>query len=56
MTFSKTLKPCESSYLRPHPGVPPDVVIHPQLQMVQAGNRIQDVVFIVHIEGIGEFL
>lgn len=43
-------------YLRPHSWVPSDIVVDPQFQMVQTGNRIQDVVLIVYVERICEFI
>lgn len=45
-----------AGYLRPHAGVPAGVVAAPQLQVPGGNQRIQHVVLVVHVEGVGEVL
>lgn len=42
------------AYLRLHPGVPADVVAHPQLEVAHAGHGIQDVVGVAHVQGVSK--
>lgn len=44
----------EETYLRFHAGVPADVVADPQLEVPHAGHRVQDVVGVAHVQGVGE--
>lgn len=44
------------NYLRPHPRVPPYVVIYPQFQTANTRDGIQHVVVVAHEEGVGEFV
>lgn len=46
----------EAGYLWSHARVPAGVVAAPQLQMSGGDQRIQNVVLIVHIEGVSEVL
>lgn len=46
----------EAGYLWSHAWVPAGVVAAPQLQMSGGDQRIQNVVLIVHIEGVNEVL
>jgi len=43
-------------YLRPHARVPAGVVTGPQLQVSGGDQRTQDVVLVVHVEGVGEVI
>lgn len=45
-----------AGYLRPHAGVPAGVVAAPQLQVPGGDQRVQHMVLIVHVEGVGEVL
>lgn len=46
--------PLASLYLWSHAWVPASVVAAPQLQMPGRYHRVQDVVLVVHIKGVGE--
>ena len=46
----------QCNHLGSHPRVPAHIVAHPQLQVPQTGQWIQHMVFIVHIEWVGEVL
>lgn len=53
---SNILYTTRAGYLWSHAWVPAGVVAAPQLQMSGGNQRIENVVLIVHIEGVGEVL
>jgi hypothetical protein len=54
------IQPCKResrfTYLLLDPGIPSDVIIHPQFQVTHAGNWIQNPIDFFCIEGVFEFV